>query len=360
MNSAELPKACVVIGAGASYDAWNGITGRREEWQPPLASELFGPRREFESLLGRYPGASQLGQELSRLAANPDGAFSIEKQLLEYANHPDRRVRDQFRQVPPYLRDVIAACQLGYLQTSSAHAVFVKKLLADHPHQVAFVVLNYDTYVEAALTALDETMTFHNMDDYAALNRQAIVVKPHGSIDWLVEFAAPQLSWERSIATHEESPRSPVYIRPPASDPRSGVDQMPDLRGPNQGHLYPLITAPLAGKGENDVVCPDEHIIAFKQWVADCSKFLIVGTSGLDSDVLQLLDAAVSRALLVEFVGNGIAAGESRTRFNEGVRAIRSCFKDSVRKEGFMKYVFSNDFVNFLSWRPSSNLGPSF
>ena len=42
MKTTELPKARVILGAGACHDVWNGgapITD--SSWQPPLAEDLF-------------------------------------------------------------------------------------------------------------------------------------------------------------------------------------------------------------------------------------------------------------------------------------------------------------------------------
>ena len=40
-------------------------------------------------------------------------------------------------------------------------------------------------------------------------------------------------------------------------------------------------------------MCPKSHLIAAQQFMSRCSKFLIIGTSGLDEDLRAILDNAV-------------------------------------------------------------------
>jgi len=99
-------RIAVILGAGASSDAWNE-TGppRNQVWQPPLARELFGQREAFWPILERYPGAHVVSADLGELIRT--GSVNIEAKLREYAEHTDPRIRNHFKQVPPYLRDVI-------------------------------------------------------------------------------------------------------------------------------------------------------------------------------------------------------------------------------------------------------------
>jgi len=63
-------KACVILGAGASYDVANdGAPIRNPELRPPLARELFNmeKRREFSNVMTSYPGAKVLSSSLAPL-----------------------------------------------------------------------------------------------------------------------------------------------------------------------------------------------------------------------------------------------------------------------------------------------------
>ena len=56
---------------------------------------------------------------------------------------------------------------------------------------------------------------------------------------------------------------------------------------------YPILTAPLAGKGPMQMVCPDAHIDMARSFLGDCRKFLIIGCSGKDDDLLSLLSESI-------------------------------------------------------------------
>ena len=63
MQGSSLPKVCVVLGAGASNDVWNGSAPiLNQGFRPPLARDLFDidNHRDYWDLLHHYPGARWL------------------------------------------------------------------------------------------------------------------------------------------------------------------------------------------------------------------------------------------------------------------------------------------------------------
>ena len=149
-------------------------------------------------------------------------------------------------------------------------------MLAEHPHEVLFVVLNYDTMLETALTAFDsQQLTFKSIRNYTAARRQAGVVKLHGSTDWFVKFgnAHGGRTWDNEVRDLDISHR-------PAENEIVVNDRVTSVRDSSGAtYIYPLVTAPLAGKELGDVVCPDSHIEHAREFIASCRKFLIIGTS---------------------------------------------------------------------------------
>jgi hypothetical protein len=53
--------------------------------------------------------------------------------------------------------------------------------------------------------------------------------------------------------------------------------------------LYPVMTLPLATKTPGDAVCPQSHLETLQAFLADCEKYLVIGTSGRDADLLHIL-----------------------------------------------------------------------
>ena len=74
----------VIFGAGASYDSVSqSILARisepdRQEWQPPLAADLFRDRSVFEEVLSRLPQCAALVSDLQRKVA---AGASLEQEL---------------------------------------------------------------------------------------------------------------------------------------------------------------------------------------------------------------------------------------------------------------------------------------
>ena len=116
--------------------------------------------------------------------------------------------------------------------------------------------------------------------------------------------------------------------------------------------IYPILTAPMAGKGPADVVCPDSHIEFAKEFLADCHKFLIIGSSGLDNDLLALLDSVLEpgEEFFVDFVGDGEGAGISWSNYQQMIGAFGGTYvvhRTRLFKKGFRQYVSSDAMRQF-------------
>ncbi len=101
-------KIAVILGAGASTDAASpGGPPADAQWRPPLAKDLFrfDAHPNYWQVAAGYRGVRVLSPELAEVLAA--GSASLEEKLAEFAVHPDQRIRGAFRQVPPYLRDLI-------------------------------------------------------------------------------------------------------------------------------------------------------------------------------------------------------------------------------------------------------------
>lgn len=262
----ELPKVCVILGAGASTDVHNGSAPilKQGNFKPPLACDLFaiGKHPHYSGVLDPYPEAKSLASVLSPLSDAAE--FDLESRLRMLADHRDVRVRQQFKQVPPYLRDLLWRASYEYTDTPGTCLQLIYALLADAPHHVLFLVMNYDTLLEQAL-ALFPKMDFGNVGSYVREDRQVKVVKLHGSIDWFKLIGSKDQPWEDLVASQDvlqKTPDNEIYIYK-AAPPVTGI-----LITNNRP--YPILTAPLAGKGMTDVVCPRSHVKAAKDFLQDC------------------------------------------------------------------------------------------
>jgi len=341
-------KCTVILGAGASYDVHipGTTTDPRSDFRPPLTVQLFDTR--FQGQRNHFEGSKFLGYEFASLAKA--GALNLEQKLREYANDNNQQIRRLFKDIPIYIRSVLIACSSHYYEHSGAHAFLIKRLLADYPHHVLFISLNYDDLLERSLASYSGKSITH-MDEYVDKERQALIVKLHGSIDWLTPIGDvdPQrprnISWEVAIENLDLSkPVGPIWKLANPSD-----FHQKDFSHPyKEKHVYPVLTAPLAGKKPLDIVCPPSHIQAVKDFVPQCRKFLFIGTSGLDEDLLSLLNQNTNVPSLVHYVG-GRGVEETRRRLEAGVDALsRISEKSECFEDGYHKYTQSEAFVDFV------------
>lgn len=351
-------KICVILGAGASHDVYNGSSPIiNPAFKPPLARDLFNieNNKEYWQILQYYPGAQVITDLLAPLTAKDE--FSVEQELRRYSNHTDVRLQENFKFVPPYLRDLIYRASNEYTSSQGCYTQLVSELLSENPHEALFLVLNYDNLLEKAITRYDRSLTFQPISDYVKEGRQAKVVKLHGSINWFTTFSTHRSNgWEdlvRELDTTRKRDEGDIHVLegiPTVKD--SGIDSQ---------WLYPLITAPLAGKGLTDAVCPESHLDAARDFLKDCKKFLIIGTSGLDEDLMTFLESSIAPnvdfnpAIQVVDADPTLAENTLR-RFEIGVRAFNMVIhsRESRIGGGFRSYLSSDEFHSFAQLDPSS------
>ncbi len=313
-----LKKAVVILGAGASNAVSNSsvpLTSDATKYQPPLARELFSPK--FWNLRQAYRGAQVVGAELG----NPDiisgGAFDIEERLTTLANHPDPRNQRHFRDIPPYLRDVLMTSTQHYAGEPSNYINLARYLTQDQTHEILFVLLNYDSLLEAGLEKWDPALKIDTMDQYVESSRQARVVKIHGSIDWGIPIPFEFGSRLRTaLNTFDPLTAGTATVLNKKYDATVSWHE-------NGQRLYPRLTAPLKRKA---FVCPESHTSAFRDFVASCHKFLVIGTSGLDEDLLrELAELTSGSGYHITYVGPDAKAVDStQNNFEAAIKAFRA------------------------------------
>lgn len=341
-------KVCAILGAGASKDASAaGGPPTNPNFEPPLAKELFGRRTVFTSgAAAPYRGVRVLASELGEL-----GGTSLEAKLVEFARDPRPHVRRYFRQVPPYLRDLLLNVSVNYTKGSPGnHVRLALNLLKEH--EVAFFDLNYDDYLERALPECDPSLVISNLLDYVQAGRQAIVGKVRGSINWGTPIGeGPNVGSDELFASYE------TLLEMNGFDPLVPCKELifapngaPTLawRGQDGRQLYPVLTAPLAGKDHTALVCPKGHLEALAKFLAECTHYLVIGTSGLDDDLLGFLSDYVRSVVLVHYV-NLKDGGACQGNFQKGVPSFAKAHHSVDYDDGLRLYLGSQQFRDFLT-----------
>lgn len=342
----ESQKVCVILGAGASFDVRSDASPiNNPDLKPPLANKLFdATNSKFWDVLSRYSGATFLAQNLIADLANGTG---LEDALRHYADHPSEQLKQRFKHIPPYLRDLLWLCSGSYTRVPSGYVRLVTELLAEHPHEAMFIVMNYDDLLEKALESFDSEYSFVNMDNYIYRHRPAKVVKLHGSIDWFRPVPGHDLTWDKAVERLDiQKPFLDVRVIKHGSVTRD-TKVSKDIWGVGfDSYVYPVLTAPLAGKGLTDVVCPATHQSFAREFIAKCGKVLVIGTSGMDDDLLDLLNSSLNQEAtkLIHFVGDAEGTDHALGLFRNGVGIFRNGPRVSEFYGGFQSYVNSPEF----------------
>lgn len=348
-------KICVILGAGASFDVRGaGSPVITAGFQPPLARDLFNLEEhdEFRPILAEYPGAVVLAQGLASKSSFRD--FDLEKELRRLAEHPEEQIRQHFKDIPPYLRDLLLMCSYRYTSYPSSYILLVQALLAEVPSDILFLVLNYDDLLEQAIYRYSNgELYFESLDDYVRSDRSLRLVKLHGCINWFKPIGPAHNDWKRLL-------REANVLTKPQDD----EIQVVGSRGKPEQHRtyqielggqrgYPVLTAPLAGKGSAEMVCPANHLMEAREFLSECPRFLIIGSSGLDVDLLDLLkESATVQSPWAYFVNGTKATGvEVRERFASNIpnfRELSSIDGEVAFEGGFHSFVAGDSLVDFL------------
>lgn len=123
---------------------------------------------------------------------------------------------------------------------------------------------------------------------------------------------------------------------------RSSYNRFYDGKTP----IYPAITVPIDGKYEYN--CPPELLEETKKFLIDCHNYLIIGTSGNDQDLLDLLKQNASNGNIM-FV----------SRYQPSLVKCKKNFLDNVKKfgtgpinecaDGLTRFIESGAFDVFLN-----------
>ena len=184
----------VILGAGASYGSVEerldpGPYVYQGDYRPPLANDLFSPRRHFKEAIDRFPESAEL---ISRLRYDVYKNKDIEVSLAEIEGEAetDPHRKRQLLALQCYLRVTVGACGERWAAAASGVTNYTELVGAlehwrtvNHLNDpICYVTFNYDTMLEQALERRYPQVEFTNLSSYH--NRVDFqLFKPHGSVD---------------------------------------------------------------------------------------------------------------------------------------------------------------------------------
>jgi hypothetical protein len=301
----------VLIGAGASFDCTSADVQKDADLTPPLVKDLFAQRGTFARILNAYPLAAMAAAEIR--STLPNEAIALEAYLSERLRaSTDDYARRRYRQIPLYLQELFHRISapaspdelspVGFTRQPDNYDVLLNATLS--LDRVVYITLNYDTLLDQRLGSY--STGFRTLADYIPANRNWTLAKLHGSINW-----ARPLTRELA-ADRGQMPRE-AYVEHVNGLDELELDRHVVMRGGdletmrfNGGRIvyYPALSAPLGAADE--LSCPPEHVAHLKRVLGEMGEInlLVIGYSGLDQEVLQLL-AESTTGLSQLLVANG-------------------------------------------------------
>ncbi len=286
----------VILGAGASADVippHSASSIKEPNYRPPLTKEIFQPGRYPEGLINKFNGVAQCIGEIRRIISFNTSTVpeSLESFLEKLKFSEEYYKRAQFRHFAPFLQNYFGVISNEYCFDPVNYNELLNKTLLGKIEKVAYLTLNYDLLFDKALnlhhgTKNDFLLDPENMKRYIPEGGKWMYIKLHGSVDWGrrmkadLEDISPTLeAWLDKIdktgdnldrLLNDEIVYDPLFTNPHKTK-----------------LLYPAISVPV--KNESKMSCRKEHLSALRAHLDLCQNFLIIGYSGIDVDVLDLL-----------------------------------------------------------------------
>ena len=342
----------VIFGAGASYDSIHPSTFPNHDlftrlpgapyYRPPLSTELFDDRSNFNDALTRFPQC--LGRVAGlRIHAGQRGGFNVEQELELIKDSAERYppARIELAALQFYIRDITTACGERWQRetrglTNYAHLLSrIDRWRHVHKEKVVMVSFNYDTLLEMAAHSSPLQLELSDIDAYIARDDYK-VIKPHGSANWgqVLNEPAPPSDAETFMIENVASLHGTNHFRVTADSKYGGK------------LVFPAIAIPVEGKG--DFACPPAHMAALKSSMGEVTRILAIGWRASDHRFLASLGEGSLAGKRVHIV----AASEKealQTKANlVNAGAERSDLVTCSNAAGFSVFLSNNELEGFL------------
>jgi hypothetical protein len=340
-----LGSAAVIFGAGASSDCVDlPVEQIVAEARPPLTSGIFDP--SFGQFFAPYSDASML---VSTIKAQLRDGLALEAILRDFSQAAALHRRAQFLQLPLYLRDLFTWVGNTYTPNPTNYSHLANELIANF-ERVVFVTLNYDCLLEKVLSVPSLGGPIRTLEDY---NRPRwSLSKLHGSVEWVRrsrEILVPtNIQGDARTSTYLGALTDLAYSHMALDDIFDPEVSMPQHRIMMlEGYLYyPAIVVPVEGK--YGFACPVSIVQRLERDLEDCSSVLIVGASGKDTDLIDLLARHLGRVLNYHFVGRGTETPDAARRFNPAVAQLAQAPMSRIHDNGFTGFL-AGGFAQFVA-----------
>lgn len=254
----------------------------------------------------------------------------------------DSHIARQFLQIPLYLNELFGEITTHFTKQPDEYNNLVNITLS-HLDEVLFLTLNYDNLLEIALSRVSG-IDFSAENHYTQDSKWRLI-KLHGSVNWYRQFSSYQVTQTNDQEYFAHLRRTPLPLQ---LDDRFIFIAMHDHAHKFIGNapVYPALTVPVDGK--YDLNAPPSHIQSAKDFLAGCENYLIIGTSGQDRDLIELLQqhARQGRVLIVGREQESVE--RTKRNFQEAVLQFRSDASVCSHPRGFSEFVDSGALDELL------------
>jgi len=286
----------VILGSGAARDVVTPgsnqvkIESRGEIFRPPITADLIHTNRRWEDEYMKFPAVASVIEDLRNKAGDKRTSTDIEDLLRELKESPKQHRRASFREFTLYLQHFFTAVTERYCRKPSNYMTLIGRIFDLDLDKVIFITTNYDLLFDKALhhhpaTEANFSISDGNMSKYITAS-DWVYIKLHGSIDWGRKIKKNSIKNEAKTL-----PGLVDNVRKLGDSLENSLeDEIIKDSSFNQEErelIYPAISVPV---GENKFNCRGEHIESLKTLLDYCQHFLIIGFSGYDNDILELLD----------------------------------------------------------------------
>lgn len=290
-------KLTIILGAGASHGSVQDRITSNNPIVPPITKDIFST--DFDFISNKYEDVKSAtvgithevkdGKSLEDFIKDNIGSLDRYKSLQSHRKR-------QFNQLPLYLQDLFSYIS-GQLKISTHYSKFVN-FIFDKDIHTTYITLNYDLLLESAIEKVEEKK-FSRFDDYITEKRS--LFKLHGSVNW---FRA--INKYEQTGNNLESWKAIVKNINLYEDLDTKI-QLINLDSFREGFIenspyYPVLAIP---NSVYDLIFPDQtHKPILEEKLQNSDNFLIIGFSGYDQDMLDLLKNNVTRVNKYLIVSN--------------------------------------------------------
>jgi len=345
----------IIFGAGASHDcADQKKSSVREEYKPPLTNQIFS--RQYspasslvqsirvngfkDSILNKHFLASSIGHEF-------DDSGSLENYLAKLKSSIHESDMRKYFALCVYLQELFTEISKNYLNApldNNFHSLLHKLVRTDYT-RFNFITTNYDTIFDVTLEKLFN-IRFNSLSSYLNFSGDGKVfnyIKAHGSVNWcfLLNQHYDQLGNWTQIRNGEITPNSNLMRSVENADTVNVGFQ--NLAGVTK---FPAMAVPL---GTYKFVNQNQ-IESFKNQSLNLKHLLIIGYSGKDNTIFDLLKVIIKNRINIFIVDRDLESVNNLTKalksnLNSAERQITGTINHSLR--GFTGFI-NNDCDNWI------------